>query len=80
MKYDEENERLIVDRKNYFDAKGKASADDEELLEYILNIYQTMFTRGMLGTYVYVCDDSLKKYLSKFFKKKISNIIFFICN
>lgn len=66
LKYDNENKCFIVDRKNYYDAKGKADTTEEELLKYLLNIYCTMMTRGMLGTYIYVCDDSLKEYLRKY--------------
>lgn len=64
LKY--ENNKFIVDRRNYYDAKGKADTTDEELLKYILNIYQTMMFRGMLGTYIYVCDSGLKEYLKKY--------------
>lgn len=39
---------------------------DDELLKYILNIYCTMMSRGMLGTYIYVCDDGLRNYLKKY--------------
>lgn len=60
LKYDDTNHKLIVDRKNYFDTKGKAATSDEELLEYILHIYQTMCTSGMRGTYLYVCDRKLR--------------------
>lgn len=66
LKYDDINQRLIVDRKNYYDTKGKADTSDEELLNYILHIYQTMCTRGMRGTYLYVCDSKLKEFLSKY--------------
>lgn len=69
LKYDDINHKIIVDRNNYFDAKGKAGTSDEELLEYILHIYQTMCTRGMRGTYLYVCDEKLKEYLSKYIDK-----------
>ena len=69
LKYDDINHKIIVDRNNYFDAKGKAGTSDEELLEYILHIYQTMYTRGMRGTYLYVCDEKLKEYLSKYIDK-----------
>jgi len=69
LKYDDVNHKLIVDRKKYFDTKGKADTSDEELLEYILHIYQTMCTRGMRGTYLYVCDPKLRKYLSKYIDK-----------
>lgn len=66
LKYDLENNRFVVDRKKYYDAKGKADTTDEELLEYIINIYQTMMLRGMLGTYVYVCDPDLRTYLKRY--------------
>ena len=66
LKYDLDNNKFIVDRNNYFDAKGKADTNDEELLQYLINIYQTMMLRGMLGTYIYVCDDGLRKYLKNY--------------
>ena len=66
LKYDLENNKFVVDRSNYYDAKGKADTTDEELLDYLLNIYRTMMSRGMLGTYIYVCDEGLKKYLKKY--------------
>ena len=66
LKYDLENNKFVVDRSNYYDAKGKADTTDEELLDYLLNIYRTMMSRGMLGTYIYVCDEGLKRYLKKY--------------
>lgn len=73
LKYDDVNHKLIVDRKNYFDTKGKADTSDEELLEYILHIYQTMCTRGMRGTYLYICDPKLREYLSKYVDKYLQD-------
>ena len=61
------------DKKEYYDVKGKSSTTDEELLKYILNIYVTMCTRGMRGTYLYVCDSKLRKYLSKYLDKYSEN-------
>lgn len=69
LKYDNENHQFIVDKKNYFDVKGKVDTTDEELLKYLLNIYCTMMTRGMLGTYIYVCDKTLKEYLEKYISR-----------
>ena len=65
LRYSEEK-GLYIDRKNYKDSNGLKTASDEELLQYILNIYKILFTRGMLGTYVYVCDDGLRNYLRKY--------------
>jgi hypothetical protein len=66
LKYDLDKNKFIVDRNNYFDAKGKADTNDEELLGYLINIYQTMMLRGMLGTYIYVCDPGLRTYLKRY--------------
>lgn len=70
LKYDLEKKCFIADRKNYYDAKGKADTTEEELLNYLLNIYTTMMTRGMLGTYIYICDNGLRTYLKKFINTK----------
>lgn len=70
LKYDLDKNQFIVDKNNYYDAKGKADTTDEELLNYLLNIYRTMMTRGMLGTYIYVCDPSLRQYLKKYISTK----------
>ena len=69
LKYDPINSRLYADRNNYYDKNGKNTTSDEELLEYILNIYATICSRGMLGTYIYVCNKELKKYLLKYINK-----------
>lgn len=73
LKYDDKNNKIYVDRKEYYDVKGKSATSDEELLNYILHIYSTMCTRGMRGTYIYVCDSKLRKYLSKYIDKYSEN-------
>lgn len=73
LRYDSVERRLRVDRDSYFDTKGKAnnkmlgvSYTDEDLLGYIRNIYAVLLTRGIRGTYVYVCDPALRDHLQKF--------------
>lgn len=73
LRYDIERGRLIFDRKTYADTKGKENNaksgkkySDEELLKLVSNIYAVLLTRGMQGTYVYVCDPSLREYLRKY--------------
>lgn len=66
LRYDLDKEEFYIDKKHYHDHQGRASASDEELLEYILNIYKTMMTRGMLGTYIYACDDGLRTYFKRY--------------
>jgi len=75
LRYDPRSDRLFVDRASYHDAKGKENNPrlgkvytDDELLEYVLNIYGVLLTRGMLGTFVYVCDPALRRYLRPFFE------------
>lgn len=70
LRFDPESHRLFVDRASYRDAKGKEnnkllgkSYTDDDLLQYIRNIYGVLLTRGMLGTYVYVCDPALRRYV-----------------
>ena len=65
--------RLRIDRDSYFDSKGKANNkmlgfeyDDDDLLGYIRNIYAVLLTRGIRGTYVYVCDRALREHLAQF--------------
>lgn len=61
------NRKIIVDKDNYFDKYGIPLPSDLDMLEeYILNIYKTLLTRGIRGTYVYVCDDQLRQYLEKY--------------
>lgn len=66
LKYDDIHNKIFAERNNYYDTKGKADTSDEELLNYLFNIYSTMCTRGILGTYLYVCDPKLRNYLKKY--------------
>lgn len=73
LRYDAATQRLRIDRDSYFDKAGKASnrmlgleVTDELLQTYITNIYRVLLTRGIRGTYVYVCDGSLRDYLARF--------------
>ena len=40
---------------------------DDDILQFVRNIYGVLLTRGILGTYVYVCDEHLRKHLRPFF-------------
>lgn len=57
---------IIVHPDCYFDQNGKKTADYDELLKYIRHVYYVLLTRGIKGTYLYVCDDNLRNYLSRF--------------
>lgn len=73
LRYDSAQGKLFFVRDSYFDAYGKrnnlmagATYTDEDLLTYVTNIYRVLLTRGIRGTYVYVCDPELRKYLMDF--------------
>jgi hypothetical protein len=71
IKFDETNGRITVDKSKYQDLQGKTALDNGEasLREYIENIYVTLMTRGIQGTYVYACDPTMKKYLEGYIQK-----------
>lgn len=67
ISYDESKGEIVIDRDKYLDFNGRrAISDPKELEIYIKNIYKTLLTRGIYGTYVYVVDENLRKYLRRF--------------
>lgn len=74
LRYDPVGRRIWFDRSNYFDARGKANNkqlgitySNDDILEYVRNVYAVLLTRGIVGTYVYVCDPHLREYLRPYF-------------
>lgn len=70
LKFDTASGRIVADRDDYRDKKGKERTghlsetfDDEDLLVFIRNVYGVLLTRGMRGTYIYVADEALRKHL-----------------
>ena len=71
LDYDFERNELVIYKDRYKDKAGKNTITDEAVLkEYILNIYKTILLRGIKGTFVYVCNENLKKYLSQFIPQR----------
>jgi DUF2075 family protein len=73
LRYDPVAGRLFVDRSSYFDKKGMENNPklgfvytDVDLLRFITNIYAVLLTRGIHGSYVYVCDPALREYLRSY--------------
>ena len=64
--YDPDKKKIVVRAENYYDQNGKKTAGYEELLEYIQHIYYVLMTRGIRGTYLYVCDQNLSEYISQY--------------
>jgi hypothetical protein len=74
LQFDKSSQTIIFSRANYFDKKGVEnnprlgiSYSDEEIMEFVKNIYRVLLTRGIKGTYVYVCDENLREYTKRFF-------------
>lgn len=64
------NGLVQIDKSNYSDSNGKKNVtSDDELLEYIKNIYYVLLTRGIYGIRVYIEDEELRKYFSQEIKK-----------
>ena len=68
--YDPVKKKVFLRRDNYFDKKGKENNpvlgieySDEDVLHFVLNIYKVLLTRGIKGTFVYVCDPDLREFL-----------------
>lgn len=74
LRYDPDAKKIYFDRANYFDKKGmennrklRIDYSDADILRYIVNVYVVLLTRGVRGTFVYVCDPALREYLRGFF-------------
>lgn len=73
LSYDEKNNKLVVDPKKYMDINGKRSiSDPKELERYVINIYKTLLTRGIKGTFLYIVDKKLAKYFNAQLGNKVS--------
>lgn len=68
IKYNTITEKIYADKTCYHDQQGKSGVanDQDALRDYLTNIYLTLMTRGIRGTYVYVCDPALREYMSQF--------------
>lgn len=60
---------LVANKNSYYDTNGKNTATQEELTQYIKNIYYVLLTRGIYGTHIYVVNPELRKYFSQFVLK-----------
>jgi uncharacterized protein len=79
LTFDESSQRVSFVRSNYYDKKGRENNprlgityNDEDLLKYVTNIYKVLLTRAIKGTYVYVADPSLRRYLQRYVPRHAS--------
>ncbi|MEJ5049759.1 DNA/RNA helicase domain-containing protein [Chryseobacterium culicis] len=67
LDYDFVSGKFIIDKQKYKDKNGKNSIkNEEELLGFIINIYKTILLRGIEGTYIYACNENLRRFLQQF--------------
>ena len=65
------NGKIDVDTEKYKDKLGKRCVEnDDELLQFVSNIYYILLTRSMKGTYLYIKDPKMKAYLEKYINRK----------
>lgn len=69
LRMDPESKTVYFDRDHYFDVKGRENNvrlgikySDEDILTYVQNIYAVLMSRGIRGTFIYVCDELLREY------------------
>ena len=69
LTYDPETGEFFFNREGYFDKRGKENNarlgityTDEDLLEYVRNIYRVLLTRGIRGTFVLASDGGLREF------------------
>jgi uncharacterized protein len=79
--YDPVKKEVFLRRDNYFDKKGKENNavlgieySDKDVLHFVLNIYKVLLTRGIKGTFVYVCDPDLREFLRGKFPRRNSSL------
>ena len=67
--YDLQNNKFIIYKSKYKDNLGRQGIlNQEELLrDFILNIYSTLLTRGIIGTYIYAYNNGMREYLKQYF-------------
>ena len=73
LRFDPAIQKIRFSRDDYFDKKGLENNrmlgitySDEEILEFVKNIYRVLMTRGIKGTYVYICDPELREYFKRY--------------
>lgn len=77
LRFEPSTGRLFFDRSNYFDSRGMQNNGlrgitytDDDILAMVRNIYGVLLTRGIRGTFVYVCDPALRAHLRPYFGGK----------
>jgi hypothetical protein len=78
--WDPNSKQIIFRRKKYKDSAAMQNNrklglhfSDEEILEYVRNIYTILCTRAVKGTYLYICDPELREHFKEFLEISTSS-------
>ena len=64
--YNKQSDRLEAVKAGFKDRGAKKTATIETLQAIVINAYYVLLTRGMRGTYIYICDSEVKRYFQRF--------------
>lgn len=77
LRMDPSTGEVYFDKSHYFDRGGmkmptraKETGEKADFLNFVQNIYTVLLTRGIDGTYLYVCDPPLRDYVASLFAKR----------
>lgn len=80
--YDPNTNQITFNRSSYFDANGKINNKklgitytDDDIRNWVINIYRVLLTRGIKGTFVYVFDSELREYFRNLLSSGITRSI-----
>lgn len=65
--YDIKEKKIKLNKEEFYDNIVKNQKFDEEIYKHVLNAYGILMTRAIKGTYIYICDENLRKYFKRFF-------------
>lgn len=72
LSFDPDQRKFVFNRASFYDLRamrnnGKLGVkfSDEEILQYVLNVYGVLLTRGMRGTFIYAVDPGVREYLGR---------------
>ena len=69
LSFNKNENKIIVHSELYKDRYGKQGINEDQVKDFILNIYYVLLTRARLGTYVYIVDEDLRNYFKDAFLK-----------
>lgn len=64
--YNPDTGLIEVDITHFYDNSVKSNTPETDIKRFILNTYAVFMTRGIMGTYVYACDENLSTYLQQY--------------